>query len=201
MKKRGPIIIIGGAILIAIAFVISYSVMERVGTSLGKNGFFPSPESMFDEVSEKEVISPGDAYTFSHTTSSSQVPLMWGLYIIDYKPYDQVAVNVTNIFGDKFGSYVDSEPIFIKSFTIPKVDTYSFSVQNIGNSSITAEMMFTENPENSKTLTDPNSSFNQNIVPLAAAGFMIIFGIIAVIIGIILGVMDWRKNRNQSRYI
>jgi hypothetical protein len=201
MKKRGPIVMIIGASLIAIAFVMSYSVMERAGLSSGKAGFFPSPENIFDEVSEKETIDPGTAYTFSHTTSSSQVPLMWGLYMTDYKPDDKVAVNVTDIFGDKFGSFEESEPIFIKSFMIPKVDTYSFNVENTGNSSLTVEAMFTENPEKSKALTDPNSPFNQNIVPLAAAGFMLIIGIIVIIAGIILGVIDWKKNRNQSRYI
>jgi len=201
MKKRGPVVAIAGGILITIAFLVSYSIMERAGSSLGTNGFFPSPESMFDETSEKETVNPGTTYTFSHTTSSSQVPLMWGLYITDYKPEDQVAVNVTNMFGDKFGSYVESDPIFIKSFTIPKVDTYSFDVTNTGKSSITAEMLFSENPEKSKALTDPNSPFNKNIVPLAAAGFMVIFGIIAIIVGIVLCVMDWRKSRNQSRYV
>ena len=89
MKKRGPIVMIIGAALIAVAFVMSYSVMERAGINSGKGGFFPSPENMFDEVSEKETIDPGNAYTFSHTTSSSQVPLMWGLYMTDYKPDDQ----------------------------------------------------------------------------------------------------------------
>lgn len=201
MKKRGPIVMIIGAALIAIAFVTSYSVIERAGLNSGKAGFFPSPENMFDEVSEKETIDPGNAYTFSHTTSSSQVPLMWGLYMEDYKPDDKVAINVTNIFGDKFGSFEEGEPIFIKSFMIPKVDTYSFNVENTGNSSVTVETMFTENPEKSKALTDPNSPFNQSIVPLAAAGFMLIIGIIAIIAGIILGVIDWKKNRNQSRYI
>jgi hypothetical protein len=201
MKKRGPIIMIIGAGLIAVAFVMSYSVMERAGLSSGTGGFFLSPENIFDEVSEKETIDPGDAYTFSHTTSSSQVPLMWGLYMTDYKPDDQVAINVTNAFGDKFGSFEEGESIFIKSFMIPKVDTYSFNVVNTGNSSVTVEAMFTENPAKSKALTDPNSPFNQNIVPLAAAGFMLIIGIIAIIAGIILGVIDWKKNRNQSRYI
>lgn len=201
MKKRGPIVVIAGAVLISIAFLVSYSIMERAGSTLGGNGFFPSPESMFDEVSEKESIDPGTTYMFSHTTSSSQVPLMWGLYITNYNQADQLAVNVTDMFGDKFGSYTESDPIFIKSFVIPKVDTYSFSVANTGNSSVTAEMMFTENPEKSKALTDPNSPFNKNIVPLAAAGFMLIFGIIAIIAGLVLAVMDWKKSKNQSRYI
>ncbi|MGI0101622.1 MAG: hypothetical protein ACREA7_03385 [Nitrosotalea sp.] len=201
MKKRGPIIMIIGVALIAVALITSYSIMERTGLSSGTGRFFPSPENMFDEVSEKETIDPGNAYAFSHTTSSSQVPLMWGLYMTDYKSSDRVTINVTNIFGDKFGSFEDGEPIFIKSFMIPKVDTYSFNVENTGSSSVTVVTMFTEDPAKSKALTDPNSPFNRNIVPLAAAGFMLIIGIIAIIAGIILGVIDWKKNRNQSRYI
>lgn len=201
MKKRGPVVIIAGAVLVSVAFLVSYSIMERAGSSLGGNGFFPSPESLFDEVSEKESIDPGTTYTFSHTTSTSQVPLMWGLYITDYKPEDTVAINVTDMLGDKLGSYSESDPIFIKSFVIPKVDTYSFSVANTGNSSVTAEMMFTEDPAKSRALTDPNSPFNKNIVPLAAAGFMLIFGIIAIVAGIILAVIDWKKSKNQSRYV
>ena len=201
MKKRGPIVIIAGAVLVAIAFLVSYSVMERAGSSLGGEGFFPSPESLFDDVSQREPIDPGDTNTYSHTTSASQVPLMWGLYITDYKEDDQVTVNVTDMFGDKLGSYSESDPIFIKSFMIPKVDTYTFSVANTGKSALTAEMMFTENPEKSRALTDPNSPFNKNIVPLATAGFMLIFGIIAIIAGTVISIMDWKKSKNQSRYI
>lgn len=201
MKKRGPIVLAAGVVLVAIAFAVSYSIMERADSNLNGNGFFPSPEGMFDEKSEKEVIDPGTSYTFSHTTSSSQVPLMWGMYITDYKPGDRLAINATDSLGDKFGSYSDGDPIFIKSFVIPKVDTYSFNVANTGSSSVTAEMLYTENPEKSRSLTDPNSPFNKNIVPLATAGFMLIFGIIAIIAGSILSVVDWRKSKNQSRYI
>lgn len=201
MKKRGPIVAIAGAALIGIAFVISYSVMETAGQTLAGNGLLPSPESMFDSVSEKETIFPGMTYTFSHTTSSSQVPLMWGFYITDYKESDRVSIKVSNISGDNLGTFNDVDPILIKSFMIPKIDTYSFAVENTGSDSITAEMLFTENPEKSKALTDPNSPFNKNIVPLAAAGFMLIFGIVVIIAGAILGVMDWRKSRDQSRYI
>ena len=53
MKKRGPIVVIAGVIMIAIAMVLAYSVVQRAGPSLGGEGFFPSPESMFDVVSEK----------------------------------------------------------------------------------------------------------------------------------------------------
>jgi len=201
MKKRGPIVIIAGAVMIAIAMMLAYSVVHNAGPSLGGEGFFPSPESMFDEVSEKETIDPGTAYTFSHTTTSSQVPLMWGLYITDYKPNDHVLVTVSNIFGDKFGSYEEGDPIFIKSFVIPKVDTYSFYVENKGSDSITVKIMYSENPEKSKVLTDPNSAFYKNIVPLAASGFLLMIGIAVIIAGIVLSVIDWKRGKNQSRYI
>jgi uncharacterized membrane protein len=200
MKKRGPIVMIMGAIMIVSAMIVAYSLMQRIGPNI-EGGFFPSPESMFDEVSEKETIDHGTAYTFTHTTTSSQVPLMWGLYITDYKPDDKVLVSVSNIFGDKFGTYDEGDPIFIKSFVIPKVDTYNFYVENKGSNSITVKMMYSENPEKSKALSDPNSPFYQNIVPLATSGFMLIIGIIVIISGIVLSVMDWKRGKNQSRYI
>ncbi len=201
MKKRGLIVIAVGAVMMVSAMIIAYSVVQRAGPSLGGQGFFPSPESMFDEVSEKETIEPGTAYTFSHTTTSSQVPLMWGLYITDYKPDDRVLVTISNIFGDKFGSYEEGDPIFIKSFNIPKVDTYNFYVENKGSESITVKIMYSENPEKSKALTDPHSPFYQNIVPLATSGFLLIIGIIVIISGTVLSVMDWKRGKNQSRYI
>jgi hypothetical protein len=129
------------------------------------------------------------------------VPLKWGHYITDYKPDDQDQVTVSNIFGDKFGSYQEGDPIFIKSFTIPKVDTYNFYVENKGSESITVKIMYSENPEKSKALTDPNSPFYKNIVPLATSGFLLIIGIAVIISGIILAVMDWKRGKNQSRYI
>jgi uncharacterized membrane protein len=201
MKKRGPIVMIVGTVIIVSAMVIANSVIQRLGPNVTQGGFFPSPESMFDEVSEKETIEPGTAYTFSHTTTSAVVPLMWGLYITDYKPNDRVLVSVSNIFGDKFGSYQEGDPIFIKSFMIPKVDTYSFYVENKGSNSITVKMMYSENPEKSKAFSNPNSPFYQNIIPLATSGFLLIIGIIVIISGIVLSIMDWKRGKNQSRYI
>ena len=73
---------------------------------------------------------------------------------------------------------------------------------NKGKEPITVVMLFTENPEKSKALTDPNSPFVKNILPLAEAGFLLIVGIIVIISGAALSVIDWRKGKNQSsRYI
>jgi len=188
-----------GAIMIIAAFSIVYSIIPPT-SSMGEN-FFPAPENMFDSVTENQRIEPGASFTFSHTAGTSQVPLMWGLHIVDYQQDDRVSITVSNIFGDKFGSFDEGDPIFIKSFVIPKVDTYSFDVENKGKNPITAAMMFTENPEKSKALNDPNSTFHKSIIPLAIAGLLVIVGIIVLIAGIILSLVDWKKGKNQSRYI
>jgi hypothetical protein len=201
MKKRGIILVIVGTIMIILAASIAYSVIPKAqfGTS---EDVFPSPESLFDNVSDKVKIEAGSVYVFSHAVNTAKVPLMWGLHIVDYKPEDSVGISISNFFGDKFGSFVEGDPIFIKSFDIPKSDTYNFSVENKGKEPITVTMLFTENPEKSKALTDPNSPFVKNILPLAEAGFLLIVGIIVMITGIILTVMDWRKGKNKSnRYI
>jgi hypothetical protein len=201
MKKRGFYVMIAGASMIIAAMGVAYSITANSSEGLSGNDFLPSPESMFDSVSEQVTIDAGNAYSFSHTTNTAQVPLMWGVHIIDYKGDDSVTISISNIFGDKFGSFTENDPIFIKSFTIPKIDTYNFNVENNGKSPVTLKMMFTENPEKSKALTDPNSPFVKNIIPLAAAGFLLMVGIITIIAGIILAVVDWKKGKNQSRYI
>src|SRR2546422_3794848 len=201
MKKRGQIVAVIGAVLIASAIVTAYSVIPSAGSSISGNDFFPSPESMFDTVSDKIRIDPGTGYTFSHTTTASQVPVMWGTHITDYKPDDHVSISISNIFGDKFGSFDEGDPIFIKSFVAPKVNTYNFYVENRGKEPLTAAMMFSESPEKSKALTDPNSPFFKKIVPFVMAVLVLIIGLAVIISGIILCVLDWRKSKNQSRYI
>jgi len=199
MITRGLVVMTTGVAMIIVAFVTVYSIIPpTVGAG---EKFFPTPENMFDSVTENQKIEPGSGFTFSHTSGTSQVPLMWGLHIIDYQQDDSVSITISNIFGDKFGSFVDADPIFIKSFMIPKVDTYNFDVENKGKNPITVAMMFTENPEKSKTLNDPNSVFHKSIVPLAIAGLLVIVGIIVLIAGIILSIVDWKKGKNQSRYI
>lgn len=200
MKKRGPIVIAAGLLMIVFAASIAYIVFPKNQDINGN--FFPSPESLFDNVSDKVTIDAGNMYSFPHTVSVTKVPLMWGVHILNYQSDDSVGVTISNLFGDKFGSFVESDPVFIKSFVIQKVDTYNFNVENQGKEPITVVLMFTENPEKSKALTDPNSPFVKNIVPLAEAGFLLIIGIFVIISGIVLCIFDWRKGRNQSnRYV
>ena len=56
MKKRGLIVAIAGAIMIVIAAYIAYSVMPQIPSDGSGADFFPSPESLFDSVSDKVTI-------------------------------------------------------------------------------------------------------------------------------------------------
>jgi len=96
--------------MIIATFTIAYYVMPS-STGMGEN-FFVGPENLFDSVTEKQTIEPATSFTFSHTTGTSQVPLMWGLHILDYKPDDKVSITISNIFGDKFGSFDGSNDVY-----------------------------------------------------------------------------------------
>lgn len=192
---------ISGAGLILISFIIAISLVSQIPPGIGVDTLFPNPESLFDTVTEQEKIQPNESYSFQYSPQTSQVPLMWGIHVVDYQPRDDVSISVTNTPGDKLDSVDTGAPIFVKSFMIPKVDTYNFEVANKGQNPVTVTMMFTENPEKSKALKDTNSPFFKNILPLAVSGFLLIIGIIVLIIGIIISVRDWKKGKNQSRYV
>ena len=201
MIKRGYLILIIGAALVASSFVIAFSILPDVQSSIESGKFLPSLESMFDSVSEKTQILPGDSYSFPYTSKTSQVGLMWGLKIMDYEQEDRISVSIANIFGDDLGKFESSDSVLIETFKIPKVDTYNFNVLNEGKRPISVIMMFTENPEHSEAIANQNLPFFKNLIPLAVSGFLLIIGIIVLFVGTILSILDWRKGKNQSRYI
>lgn len=201
MIRRGYLILIIGAALIASSFAVAFSVLPEVQSSIESGKFIPSLESMFDSVSEKTQILPVDSYSFPYTTKTSQAGLMWGLKISDYQQGDRVSVSISNIFGDDLGKFKSSDSVLIETFKIPKVDTYNFNVLNEGKRPISVIIMFTENLEHSEAMAKQDSPFFKNLVPLAVSGFLLIIGIIVLFVGVLLSILDWRKGKNQSRYI
>ena len=78
MIRRGYLVLIIGAVLIASSFAVAFSILPDVQSSIESGKFIPSLESMFDSISEKTQILPGDSYSFPYTTKTSQAGLMWG---------------------------------------------------------------------------------------------------------------------------
>jgi hypothetical protein len=55
-------------------------------------------ECMFNDVSHEILIMPGDSADVSYSTFSSDIHLLWGIQIIDYKFGDKLSVHILNIF-------------------------------------------------------------------------------------------------------
>lgn len=201
MNKRGPIIGIAGIGCITISLIIAGSVFP---STLGVDGqlylenFF---QEMFSEISPETQVFPGDTVSFSFTTSESDIPLLWGFQIVDFRAGDKFSVMISNIFGDNFGEFEEESPILFDMFVAPKIDTYNFEVQNSGDRTFTMIAMFAEDPDNSQAMNDPNSPLLSMILPLAVSGLFLIIGIITLIVGLILSVIDWKKGKNTSRFI
>ena len=105
-----------------------------------------------------------------------------------------------NICGDNFGKYEQNEPVAFEIFKIPKSDIYNFMVTNTEKRPLSVVMMFSEDPNNSQAMTNPNSPFMKTLLPLAISGIMVISGVVALGAGVILTIVDWKRGP-KSKYI
>lgn len=199
MKKRGPIIGISGLILAVISISIMVSVFPANITD--KNGLYiPSMfEGMFNQVSDKITIFPGDSGYFSYGTRSSYIPLLWGVQIIDYQKGDNLSISISNIFGDNYGKFSQDNSIIFEILDITKSDTLNFEIQNHGSRTVNLVVMVSEDPDNSDAFTNPNSPLRNTIVPLVISAILLIFGIIILIVGIIIYFIDWKNIQNNKK--
>jgi hypothetical protein len=156
-------------------------------------------EGMFDQVSDNIKILPGESGYFSYTTKSSNVPLLWGVQIIDYHDGDKLFISISNIYGDDYGIFSQDDPIIFETLEITKSDTLNFEIQNHGSRIINVVVMLSEDPDNSDALSNQNSPFMNKILSLAISGILIILGIVALLIGVIVSLVDWKNIQNNKR--
>jgi hypothetical protein len=60
-------------------------------------------------------------------------------------------------------------------------------------------VLFSEDPENSDTISNPTSPVNDMILPLVISGFLLIIGIIITIIGVIIMIFDLKNKLENKR--
>ena len=199
MKKYGPIIALAGFSLILISLLIAIS---SVPSNISQDETFLVSslfEGMFDDVSETFQIMPGDIIYTSYTTSLSDIPLLWGIQIIDYQYGDMLYIQISNIFGDSYGEFIQNDSILFTTTLIDQSDTLNFQIENTGTGIIDVVVMFSEDPENSDAFSNPNSPVMDMILPLMISGFLIILGIIITIIGIIIMMFDLKNKLDKKR--
>ena len=200
MKKRGPVIGIIGLILVISSLSVMFSVFTASDITNRDDSSIPSMfEGMFNQVSDNIQIPPGESGYFSYSTKSSNVPLLWGVQIIDYHDGDKLSVSISNIYGDDYGVFSQDGPIIFETLEITKSDTLNFEIQNHGSRIINVVVMLSEDPDNSGALSSPNSPFMNKILPLAISGILIILGIITLLIGVIVSLVDWKNIQNNKR--
>lgn len=199
MKKRGPIIGICGVSLIIVSISIMVSVLPNDITDSG-DFFIPSMfEGMFDQISDNIQILPGESGYFSYSAKLSNIPLLWGMQIVNYQDGDKLTVSISNIYGDDYGVFSQDGPIIFEMLEIHQSDTLNFEIQNHGSRMIDVVVMLSEDPDNSDALSNPNSTFMNKIVPLAISGILIILGIIILLVGSVLSFVDWKNIQNNKR--
>jgi hypothetical protein len=147
-------------------------------------------ECMFNDVSHEILIMPGDSADVSYSTFSSDIHLLWGIQIIDYKFGDKLSVHILNIFRDFYGEFIQDEFILFEILQIQQSDILNFEIQNLGSQNIIVFVMFSEDPENSDTFSNPNPTVRNIVYPLAISGIMMILGILISIIGGIIFIVD-----------
>ena len=199
MNKRGPIIAFVGFTMIFVSLIVAISV---VPSDISKSDTFLISslfEGIFDNVSEPFQIMPGNIVYTSYSTSLSDVPLLWGIQIIDYQYSDKLSINVSNIFDDSYGEFIQDDSILFNTILIEQSDTINFQIENIGTRTVDVIVMFSEDPENSNGISNTNSPMMDIVLPLMISGFLIILGIIITIIGIIIMMFDLKNKLDKKR--
>jgi len=200
MKKRGFIIGLSGMILIIISISIMISIFSSSNITDSDDFYVPSMfQGMFDKISDNIQISPGESGYFSYSATSSNIPLLWGVQIIDYNDGDKLSTSISNIYGDNYGVFSQGGPIIFEMLDITKSDTLNFEIKNLGPKIIHVVVMLSENYDHSNALSNPQSPFMNKIFPLAISGILLILGIITLLIGIILSLVDWKHTQNNKR--
>ena len=142
---------------------------------------------------------PGNIIYPSYSILLSNVPLLWGIQIIDYQYGDTLSIRISNIFGDSYGEFIQNDSILFESILVNESDILNFQIENTGTRIVDMIILFSEDPENSDTFSNSMSPVNDMILPLVISGFLFIIGIIILIIGIILSIFDLKNNFDNKR--
>jgi len=199
MNKRGLIITIVGLVLVGVSLTVASSAIPSNVTGPNDLSMVAMFDGMFDEVTDELQIVPGESAYVSFGTSSYNSPLLWGIQLIEYETGDKLSIKISNVFGDSYGEYVQSEPILFEMIETVESDTLNFEIKNIGQNTVHVVVMFSEDPENSDALSNPNSPLMNMVLPLLISGFLLILGIIISIIGTIVVLVDLKNNLDNKR--
>ena len=188
-----------GLILVTSSLIIMSSILPD---DIPQNEELHIPtlfKGMFNRVSDEIQILPGTSGYYLYNVKSSDVSVLWGAQILDYQNDDKISVNISNIFGDQYGVFPQTSPISFETLEISASDTLNFELQNQGSRIVNVVLMFSEEPKNSDSFSNPNSPLMTMILPIAISGILFILGILVFFIGIIVSLVDRKNIQNNKR--
>ena len=178
------------------------TVIESEAYRGGSTGFDPETmlESMFDEITPETAISSGGSERTSYMIDAAGTTLVWAVHIVDYESGDSVRVAAYDMFGNELAAATQTGEIQFYGSEIEDAGTLDIEVENTGSEPVVTVLMFSENPDDSEMFTDPDSPLNRVLIPLLAAGVMMLIGLIVVVAGITVFLVDMRRQRSTNRF-
>lgn len=197
MNRRGPLVAGIGLVMILASFGIVFALIPSgdlvsgdellLGDLLG---------DVFDHVSDESVIFPGGSAVFSYSGQGPDAPLLWGVQIADFEDGDEIAVHISNVYGDDLGSVRTGAPVAFDTVLLEGTDPYNFRVQNTGDRTVAVVMVFDEDPTSSGVLGDSGSLLAGAAASLIVSGILFVVGMIVAMIGAVLSLADWRRKKS-----
>jgi len=108
-------------------------------------------------------------------------------------------INISNIFGDDYDEFIQTEPILFEVLEISQSDMLNFEIKNSGSWNMHVIVMFSEYTENFDILSNLNSPVMKMISPLIIFGLLLFLGIAISIIGIIVMLTDLKNDKDIKR--
>lgn len=200
MKKRGLYTACAGTVLFGVSLLAANSVAES--TFVGPAGFdVPSIfEGMFDRITGEMTIIPGATERVSFAVESDGVPVIWAVHMTDYEPGDSLSIAAYGPSGDTYGRSALVDEIAFEAIEQARAGSVEIEVTNTGSEPVTVTVMFSEDPENSDMFADPDSPLNKLIFPLVIAGAALIAGLIIMVAGIVIFLVDMRRQQSINKF-
>lgn len=200
IRKRGLFVAGVGAAIFGISILVADSLV--LSDFAGPAGFSADAvfEGMFDEIKSGITITPGTTEHISYDVKSEGAPLMWAIHIVGYTQDDRLSITSANMYGDIYGQFVQAEEMKFEIVESAQAGPLDVAITNSGNEYVEVSVMFAEDPEKSEMFTDPDSILNKLIIPLAVTGILVVTGLIVVVTGMIIFLVDMKRRQSTNRF-
>ncbi len=200
MKKRGLYTACAGTVLFGVALLAANSVAES--SFMGPAGFdVPSIfDGMFSTITDEMTIIPGATERVSFAVESDGVPVIWAVHVTDYEPGDSLSIAAYGPSGETYGRSSQVDEIAFEAVEQASAGPMDVEITNTGPEPVTVTVMFSEDPENSDMFMDPDSPLNKLIFPLVIAGASLIAGLIVMVAGIVIFLVDMRRQQRINKF-